>query len=89
MAARRVFAFASHGIFSPPAEERILNSVLEEVVVVNTIPFHPIDGGHSGGEGGKIVCLSIAPLIADAIRNIHNKQSVSMLFDNGEKRTKA
>lgn len=38
--ARRVFAFASHGLFSGPANERIEESVLEEVVVVNSIPLN-------------------------------------------------
>ena len=38
--ARRVFAFASHGLFSGPASNRIARCVLEEVVVVNTIPLN-------------------------------------------------
>lgn len=37
--ANRVFAFASHGLFSGPASDRIDRSVLEEVVVTNTIPL--------------------------------------------------
>jgi ribose-phosphate pyrophosphokinase len=37
--ANRVFAFASHGLFSGPAADRIERSVLEEVIVVNTIPL--------------------------------------------------
>ena len=37
--ARRVYAFASHGIFSGPANDRILRSSLHEVVVANTIPL--------------------------------------------------
>lgn len=40
-AARRVYAFASHGLFSGPANERIFKSKLEEVVVLNTIPLTP------------------------------------------------
>lgn len=39
-AANRVFAFASHGVFSGPASERITNSELDEVVVANTIPLN-------------------------------------------------
>ena len=38
--AKRVFAFASHGVFSGPANERITESVLDEVVVANTIPLN-------------------------------------------------
>ena len=39
--ARRVFAFASHGLFSGPAPSRIANSVLTELVVLDTIPLSP------------------------------------------------
>ena len=39
--ARRVFAFASHGVFSGPAPSRIANSVLTELVVLDTIPLSP------------------------------------------------
>ena len=39
-AANRVFAFASHGVFSGPASKRITNSDLDEVVVANTIPLN-------------------------------------------------
>lgn len=39
--ARRVFAFASHGVFSGPASSRIAKSSLTELVVLDTIPLHP------------------------------------------------
>jgi ribose-phosphate pyrophosphokinase len=73
--ARRVFAFASHGIFSEPASKRIAESVLEEVVVTNTIPLPK-----SCVDNSKIRAESVAPLIANAIRRIHEKKSVSELF---------
>lgn len=76
--ARRVFAFASHGLFSKAANSHITNSVLEEVVVLNTIPLSA-----ASRENKKIVQLSVAPLLANAIRAIHGKQSVSAMF--GEK----
>lgn len=74
--ARNVYAFASHGLFNGAASERIQNSVLKEVVVVNTTPLPASCDGND-----KIVQLDIAPLVAQAIQNIHGKKSVSMLFN--------
>ena len=73
--ARRVYAFASHGVLSGPAVERIDHSKLEEVVVVNTVPLQP-----NARACRKITQLSVAPLIAEAIRRVHTRQSVSALF---------
>ena len=73
--ARRVFAFAPHGLFSGPASDRIARSVLEEVVVTNTIP---LKAGARAND--KIVQLSVAPLLAEAIKRVHYRQSVSELF---------
>lgn len=75
--ARRVFAFASHGIFSEPASSRIAKSALEEVIVTDTIPLRA-----SCLDNPKIRHQSVAPMLADAIRRIHLKQSVSELFDD-------
>lgn len=73
--ARRVFAFASHGLFNGKAIETISNSVIEKVVVTNTIPDSPAKLSCD-----KIVYLSVGPLLADAIRAIQAKTSVSALF---------
>lgn len=73
--ARRVFAFASHGVFSGPAPSRIANSVLTELVVLDTVPL-----SEASMATGKITQLSVAPLLAQAIYNIHNKKSISALF---------
>ncbi|RLN57025.1 hypothetical protein BBJ29_001350 [Phytophthora kernoviae] len=73
--ARNVYAFASHGLFNGAANERIKESVLKEVVVVNTTPLPKNCEGNE-----KIVQLDIAPLLAQAIQNIHGKKSVSQLF---------
>jgi ribose-phosphate pyrophosphokinase len=78
--ARRVFAFASHGLFSGPASDRISRSQLEEVVVTNTIVLKP---GAKTNE--KIVQLSVGPLLAEAIKRVHYKQSVSELFRKQER----
>lgn len=77
--AKRVFAFASHGIFSEPASTRIAQSVLEEVVVTNTIPL-----SKSCAENKKIHALSVGQLLANAIRRIHDRKSVSSLFSKTE-----
>nr|CCA22126.1 ribosephosphate pyrophosphokinase putative [Albugo laibachii Nc14]CCA23383.1 ribosephosphate pyrophosphokinase putative [Albugo laibachii Nc14] len=74
--ARNVYAFASHGLFNGTASEKIQKSNLKEVVVVNTTPLP-----ESCKDNEKITQLDIAPLIAQAIQNIHDKKSVSMLFD--------
>ncbi len=73
--AEAVYVTATHGIFSPPAYERIATSPIEEAVVTNTLPVP------QGQRGGKIRVLSVAPLIAHAIQNVYNDDSVSELFD--------
>lgn len=73
--AAKVYVTATHGIFSPPAFERIDSAPVEEVVVTNTVPV-PEERRH-----GKIRVLSVAPLIAHAVDNVFNDESVSELFD--------
>jgi ribose-phosphate pyrophosphokinase len=71
--AARVVACAVHGVLSGPAVERIENAPLDELIVTNTIPVAP-------GGSTKIVVLSVARLLGQAIRNIHEETSVSTLF---------
>ncbi len=73
--AKGVYVTATHGVFSPPAYERIEASPVIEVVVTNTVPV-PGERRH-----GKIRVLSVAPLIAASIDNVFNDESVSELFD--------
>ncbi len=73
--ARRVVACATHGVLSGPAVDRIRESVLEEVVVTNTIP-----PSERSGSCPKIKYLSTGKLLGEAIRRIHNSESVSSLF---------
>lgn len=73
--AKRVFACCTHPVLSGPAIERIQNSEIEELVVTNTIELadeKKID---------KIVELSVAPLIGEAIICVYEDRSVSSLFD--------
>jgi ribose-phosphate pyrophosphokinase len=71
----KVFATASHAVFSPPAIERLGKSVLDQVVVTNTIPTSA-----EVAKEPKIKVLSIAGLVARAIQSIHEETSVSTLF---------
>ncbi len=73
--ARSVVACATHGVLSGPAVQRIEESVLSEVVVTNSI-LHSEEARASK----KIKFLSIGRLLGEAIRRIHNSDSVSSLF---------
>jgi ribose-phosphate pyrophosphokinase len=77
--ARRVFAFATHGVFSGPAIDRIERSILEEVVVLNTIPLPP-----QAKSAHKVKQLSIAPLLAESMRRVHTQESISAIFSRKE-----
>jgi len=73
--AGRVLACAVHGVLSGPALERIAQSPIEKLIVTNTIP---LEGERARNE--KVVVLSVARLLAQAIRSIHEESSVSSLF---------
>jgi ribose-phosphate pyrophosphokinase len=73
--AASVTAAATHPVLSGPAVERIDASVLKEVVVTNSIPL-----SEEARKSSKIKQLSIAKLLAEAIRSIHEETSVSGLF---------
>lgn len=73
--ASRVLASAVHGVLSGPAIQRIEAAPIDRLIITNTIP---LDGPRA--ECGKIVVLSVARLLAQAIRSIHEETSVSKLF---------
>jgi ribose-phosphate pyrophosphokinase len=73
--AKQVSACATHPVLSGPAVARIEGSRLQEVVVTDTIPLNP-----QARKCGKIKQLSVAPLLAEAIKRIHGNDSVSSLF---------
>jgi ribose-phosphate pyrophosphokinase len=75
--ATRVFACATHPVFSGPALERLEASVFEKVVVTDTIPINPLHRPE------KVQVLSVAPILADTICNVFNDDSVSGLFHGG------
>ncbi len=63
---------ATHPVFTPPALERLSHSAIKQIYVTDTIPFA---GGHD-----RVKVLSVASLLAAAIRNVHENGSVSSLF---------
>lgn len=74
--ASAVSAVCTHGVFSGPAAERIRTSELKQVICTDTIP---LSAAMTSLPNVKV--LPIAPLLAEAIGRIHNKTSVSSLFD--------
>lgn len=73
--AAHVYAVASHAVLSGPAVQRITDSVLESVVVTDSIPL-----SENARQCNKIEVVSVAPLFGEAIRAIYHHDSVSRLF---------
>jgi ribose-phosphate pyrophosphokinase len=73
--ATRVLAMATHGVLSGPAVERIEKSAIDKLIVTDTIPLT-----EAAKASDKIIQVSVAPLLAEAINRIHNYDSVSSLF---------
>jgi ribose-phosphate pyrophosphokinase len=73
--ATSVIACAVHGVLSGPAIDRIQESPIDKLIVTNTIPLSP-----AGVACSKIVVLSVARLLGQAIKSIHEETSVSSLF---------
>ena len=74
LGAKKVYACCTHGVFSGPALERIENSVIEELITLDTI-YNP-----KISKVKKITSLSVAPVFAEAIKRIYNNESISVLF---------
>ncbi|MEG1583744.1 MAG: ribose-phosphate diphosphokinase [Anaerovorax sp.] len=75
MGAREVYACATHAVLSGPAMERIENSAIKELVLLNTIMIPEVK------KIPKIKMLSVAPLFAEAMIRIFTNDSISKLFD--------
>ncbi len=75
MGAKEVYACCTHAVLSGPAVERINDSVIKELVMLNTIQL-PEDK-----KNDKFKMLSVAPVFAEAIRRIYEDVSVSKLFE--------
>jgi ribose-phosphate pyrophosphokinase len=73
--AREVLAVVTHPVLSGPAIKRVLESPLRELVVTDSIPLRP-----EAAECAKLRVVSVSELLGEAIRRIHNEESVSSLF---------
>lgn len=76
LGATNVYACCTHGVLSGPAFERINNSAIEELVMLNTIPLPERD------DLQKFKSISVAPLFAEAIKRIYDDEPISKLFEN-------
>ena len=75
--ARKVIAYATHAVLSGKAIENINGSMLDELVVTDTIPLSP-----AARACGRIRVLSVAGMLAETIRRIHTDESVSSLYQD-------
>ena len=73
--ASKVIAYCTHPVLSGRAIENIEKSVLDELVVTNTIPLFAAAQACS-----RIRQLDIAPIVAEAVRRISNEESISAMF---------
>ncbi len=71
--AKKVYAVVSHCLLTEAAQAKLQNSAIEELVTTNSVPHTDVEGGH-------VRTLCIAPLLARAIKRIHDGESVSSLF---------
>ena len=76
LGAKNDYACCTHGVLSGPAFERINNSAIEELVMLNTIPLPEKEGLD------KFKSISVAPLFAEAIKRIYDDEPISKLFEN-------
>ncbi|HKN00747.1 MAG TPA: ribose-phosphate pyrophosphokinase [Candidatus Binataceae bacterium] len=72
--ARAVYAAVSHGVFSEGSMERLERSPIQSLLVTDSIETQPVVLSH------KVEVVSVAPLFGEAIRRIHDKESISVLF---------
>jgi ribose-phosphate pyrophosphokinase len=72
--ARAVYAAATHGVFSEGSMERLDRSPITSLLVTDSIETQPVS------LSPKVEVVSVAPLFGEAIRRIHNKESISVLF---------
>ena len=70
--AKRILAGVSHGVLGEIAHERLKKSSIEELITTNSTPM---------AAGENVTTLSVAPLLAEAIKRIHGYESVTSLFD--------
>ena len=69
---KRIFAGVAHAVIGEKARKRIEDSVIEDLITTNSVPQ---------AYGDNVTALSVAPLFGEAMRRIHNGESVTSLFD--------
>ena len=75
--AKRVFAYATHAVFSGVAAKNIAESMIDEVIITDSIPL-----SDEMKAIGKFKMLTLAPMLAEAIRRISNEESISAMFEH-------
>jgi ribose-phosphate pyrophosphokinase len=75
--AKRVFAYATHPVFSGLAAKNIAESKIDEVIITDSIPLTD-----EIKAVGKVKQLTLAPMLAEAIRRISNEESISAMFEH-------
>ena len=75
--AKRVFAYATHAVFSGVAAKNIAESMIDEVIITDSIPL-----SDEMKAIGKVKMLTLAPMLAEAIRRISNEESISAMFEH-------
>jgi ribose-phosphate pyrophosphokinase len=73
--ARAVYAAVTHGVLAPGSVERIDNSPIRRLLITDTVENQPAQFSE------KIEVVSVAPLFAEAIKRIHNRESISEMFE--------
>ena len=75
--ARNIYVGATHGVFAGEALKRLKEAPIDEVVVTDTIPLNS-----ASQKFGKIKVLTVSAMLGEAIKRIHNNESVSCLFES-------
>ncbi len=75
--AKRVFAYATHAVFSGNAAQNIKDSMIDEVIITDSVPLSPEIQALD-----KVKQLSLSPMLAEAIRRISNEESISAMFEH-------
>jgi ribose-phosphate pyrophosphokinase len=73
--ARAVHAAVTHGVFAPGSMERLDASPIRSLLITDSVETHPVT------ISSRVEVVSVAPLLAEAIRRIHRRESISVLFD--------
>jgi ribose-phosphate pyrophosphokinase len=76
---RDVYMSATHAVFAPPAMERLAECPFTKLAVTDTIPI----GNRADAIGDRLVVLSVAELLGEALYRIHSNESVSAMFGDG------